>query len=490
MVYYCYDLPAIAPYARGREERPVGITLFFFILAPLCLIWATRPTRLLQLLLVFGIFEAAAAVTVGGLGIAPNTLPAITFVGYVGLQLILGARYPGLARTWSLAFPLVLVSVWAMSMSWLAPRLFEGRAYVWPQKSTPPFVITALSPETANLNQNLYLFLNIVTFVLVSFYMTRSRVSSLSILQAYLVSLLLAFAFGVWEFFAHIAHVPFPSATVYSNPGWSILTDQTIGSLPRVNATFSEPSSFGGYMAAGAFCSGWLILNRYPGMLVKWAFFLSVSGVLLSTSATGIVSLGAGMIIVTLLALTTHTRRFLPVIKKLAVPMAIGSFFFLVLTSVLLPSFFSNIGAVFDTVVNKQNSDSYTERSSTDLDSLHAAIDTFGMGVGWGNNRSSSLIPGLLATIGLPGMLGLVWFGARIFLQVVRLQPTDENNDDVLLVRGSSAALIGYLIPACLSAPTITAITFYVLLALLVGGITRAKTTHMGHHVNIETVLS
>lgn len=453
----------------------MGITLFFFVLAPLCALWVNRPDRLLQLVLLTGIFEAGAAVTIGGLGIAPNTLPAVTIIGYVAMQVLLGARYPGVARVWRLAFPLILVALWAVALSWIAPRLFEDQVYIWPQKSTPPFVLTPLSPSTANLHQNLYLILNITLCIVVAVYATRSSFAPVALLRSYLASLPLALFFGVWQFGSRVAHLPFPSSVLYSNPGWSILTEQSIGALPRINATFSEPSSFGGYMAAGAFCCGWLMLNQYPGKLVKIAFMSAIFGVFLSTSATGIVSLFAGAILVTLMGVTTHARRFLPVIKRLFLPAVLSTIVITLLVIVLLPSVVHNLEVVIGTVLDKQDSDSYNARSSTDLDSIQAAMDTFGIGVGWGNNRSSSLIPGLLATVGILGVFGLVWFGLRLAVRVRRIAKRPAVKGDVFLVQGCCGAIVGYLVPACLSAPTITAISFFALLGLLIAGVVRSE---------------
>lgn len=460
----------------------MGITLFFLVLAPLCLLWINRPERLIQLMIIMGIFEASAAITVGGFGIAPNTLPAIAMVCYIGAQFLLGARYPGRARVWPLLIPLLVVAGWAILTSWLSPRFFEGRVYVWPQKSTPPFVITPLTPSSANLNQDLYLLLNIVIFVMVALYMTRQGAPGrpfhpVSILRAYFASVLLAFGFGVWQFASHVAHVPFPSDMLYSNPGWSILTEQTVGSLPRINATFSEPSAFGGYMAAGAFCAGWLILNDFPGTLVRITLAAAVAGVFLSTSATGIVTLGIGALIVVLMGVTIHAKRFLPMIKRRAIQFLIFSIVIMVLVTVMTPDLLTSLGTIVDSVTNKQDSESYNARSSTDLDSLQAAIDTFGFGVGWGNNRSSSLIPGLLAAIGIPGMLGLIWFAWRLISRVRSLRRMDRKLEDIQVVNGASAALAGYLVSACLSAPTITTASFYVFLALLISGIARAEGT-------------
>ncbi len=62
------------------------------------------------------------------------------------------------------------------------------------------------------------------------------------------------------------------------------------------------------------------------------------------------------------------------------------------------------IAAFVETTVNeKVGSASYNERSGANSESYDIFLDTFGIGVGLGANRASSLFPGVLSNTGLVG---------------------------------------------------------------------------------------
>jgi hypothetical protein len=72
------------------------ITLLGLALVPLSLFWALRPERLLQLALISSIFEAAAALVLGGsFGLQPAMFPGLLFIAFIVSQYGLGMRYPG-----------------------------------------------------------------------------------------------------------------------------------------------------------------------------------------------------------------------------------------------------------------------------------------------------------------------------------------------------------------------------------------------------------
>src|ERR1700760_3026159 len=71
------------------------ITLLGVILIPLSLLWAANPVRLLQLALISAVFEAAAAVVLGGFGLQPAMVPGLLFIANIVVQYALGMRYPG-----------------------------------------------------------------------------------------------------------------------------------------------------------------------------------------------------------------------------------------------------------------------------------------------------------------------------------------------------------------------------------------------------------
>nr|WP_321983145.1 hypothetical protein [uncultured Lichenicoccus sp.] len=420
------------------------------------------------------VFEAAAALIIGNLGVQPGLLPAMTFMGFVLLQLLLGAQYPGARESWRLVRPLVAVTAWALVTSYVMPRLFEGQAYVWPQKELPPFVIEPLQPTSSNINQDVYLFLDCALVVLGSCFFTRSRLPLLPFLRTYFISGLVVAFIAVWQFASKIAGVPYPTSLFYSNPGWAILTGQSIGFVPRINATFSEPAALAGYMASIVCASGWVMLQGHRDLLVRLAFIAGLGTMALSTSTTGFATLAVVAVGVPIYAVLSGSARRVAMVLKVGVPvvLVLGLAFFAGET--LVPRFDSNVDLVVSATMDKQQSTSYNDRTNADVDSLAAAIQTFGLGTGWGSNRSSSLLPGILASVGVPGLLGLIWFGAGI-TRVVRRVRSSASPEQSMVIDGCCGGVFAFVLAALISGPTISSVTFYFLLSLLIGCAVRAE---------------
>lgn len=453
----------------------MGLTAFSFILLPLCLFWAMAPDKLLKLMAVVSIFEAAAALTIGSFGVQPGLVPALAFMGYVVLQLLLGASYPGMAGAWRLTRPFVFMTVWAVATSYVMPRAFEDAVYVWPQKSTPPFVLTALAPNPANINQDMYLIIDCIFLVLTAAYLTKSRLALGSFIRAYLMSGFVVAAVSVWQFASRVAHLPYPESLFYSNPGWAILTEQSIGAVPRINGPFSEPAALANYMASIVCATGWLLLQGNKEPMIRWLFVAGLMTMAISTSTTGfgvLAIVGAG---VPAYALLSGSSRMMASILKVALPMVLlGGLAFLA-ASTFVPGFDKNVSEVFSATLNKQQSSSYEERTGADLDSIAAMIDTYGLGVGWGSNRSSSLIPGLLAGVGLPGFAALLWFAFGLAGRVRAAHRIGCTGEQRLVMDACCGGITGFLLGAILSGPTITSITFFFLLGLLIACATRVQ---------------
>jgi hypothetical protein len=446
----------------------MNVTAFTFILAPLCLLWFSSPTKLLQLLLIAGVFEAAAALTLGGVGLQPGMAPGLTFLAYMAIQGLLGARFAGTAEALHDTRPFVALTVYAVLSSVIMPRLFEGIVFVWPQKATPPFVLTALEPNASNLNQDFYLLINCAFLVAATIFMTKSRVSLMSLFRTYLYSGVVVAGVSVWEFANRLAGVPYPESLFYSNPGWAVLTEQSIGSTPRINGPFSEPSALGGYMVAIVCATSWLLLQGHRDRILPRMLIVGLFTTMISTSSTGfgvLALLGAG---VPAYGLVTGSRRLLAGVAKIGIPLLLLVAIIYGGASIFSPQFNKNVEQIIDGTLNKRGSDSYESRTSTDIDSLAVAIDTYGLGAGWGSNRSSSLLPGLLSTVGVPGLLCLLWFAFGIARRVRAAKRAGCSKEYLFVIDGCCGALAGYLLAALLSGPTINALGFYFLLALLI----------------------
>ncbi len=451
----------------------MSVTVFSFIILPLCLLWAGSPALLLRLMLIVSIFEAAAAFVVGGLGVQPGLPPALAFIGFVSLQLLLGVRYPGTRQTLRAVLPFVLVTAWALVSSYVLPRMFAGKVMVWPQKQLPPFSITPLEPTSSNINQDCYLLIDCVFCVASALYLTKTGLRLVSFLNAYLISGFLVAAVSVWQFASKVAGIPYPEDVFYSNPSWAILTAQSIGRVPRINGPFTEPAALATYMFSIVCATGWIMLRGNATPMTRTLLTVALLTMLLSTSTTGFAALGIVGACLVVLAVLSGSFKMVVQALKVVLPLVLVFGLAAGAAGVVVPNFGRNVSEVIDATLNKQESSSYADRTSADLDSLTEAMDTSGLGVGWGSNRSSSLIPGLLAGLGLPGVLGLAWFAASLTRHVrmaKRLQPTTEQ---MMVIDGCCGGTVGFILASALSGPSISSVTFYFLIALLIACLAR-----------------
>ena len=450
------------------------MTAFGLLLFPVCLAFALRPIALLQLALIASVFEAAAALNLGGLGLQPAIIPSTMFCAYVLLQLLLGVQYSGQREIWRPIVPMAMFAAWALAASVALPHLFEGQVSVHPQKLEPPFAAVLLQPTTAGLNQDIYLLVDCAMLLFTSLLTCSSIAQPSKVIKAYFWSGYLAVAVGIWQFANKIAGVPFPDSFFYSNPGWSILATQQVGLVPRINGSFAEPSAFAGFMVGIACSTAWVALNGPTTLFVRGLLGSAVMMVLLSTSTTGYGVLAILGTLASVYALVRGTRRMQHQVLRLGIIVALT----LVVTTLTTTAFFPEVNEaasqVFASTLDKQDSQSYEERSAADSDSLDLAVQTYGLGVGWGGNRSSSLIPGILGNVGVIGMACLIWFGCSLTRLASKASRVMANAEDLVVVRGATGAILGTLTAALLAGPSITSLSFFALLGLLIGTSARA----------------
>jgi hypothetical protein len=439
-----------------------------------CLISSLRPVVLLQLALVASVFEAAAAVTFGGLGLQPAMLPAAFFSAYMGLQILLGARYAGSALIWRSFMPMALFAGWALLSSVLLPRLLQGQVWVSPQKLEPPFAEVLLDPSTLSKNPDIYLVVDCLILLFVALFASGPSSRASRVMNAYVVSGYVAVGIGLWQFANKVAGVPFPEDFLYSNPGWTIHSGQTIGGIPRINGSFSEPAAFAGFLVNIVCSTGWMAINGNGGRSVRILLAAALVMVLLSTSTTGYGVLAMAAAGLTLYALVRGTRRLRGRILSMGVVLVLSLAVVGLTTTAFLPAVNEAAAEILASTMGKKESQSYEERSNADAQSLQIAADTGGIGVGWGGNRSSSLIPGILSNVGVPGFAALLWFAFAMVRLVGRSLAVIRDPRDLAVIQGAIGSVLGSLGAALLSGPSITSVTFFAMLGLIIGASARA----------------
>lgn len=449
------------------------ITAIGGILLPLSLILANRPWRLLALVFFYSVFAAAAIVTVGGAGITPALVPASLFALSFLVSVFSGVRYPGERRALVLLTPFILVVTGALASSVIMPRLFLGEVLVWPQKVSLFFVRSPLAPNAGNYTQDMYLLSNALLTTTAAIYLTRPGAKLGKLFDCYLSASFLADAIAFWQFAGNTFHVWYPTAFFLSNPGWAQLSDESVGSLIRLNGTFSEPSSLSAYLSAVVCASAWLILNGDKRRMPRFAFGFGLVVVLVSTATTGYTTLGAMICLLVLRSVASGSAKFK---QRAAAGLFAGLMVIttvVVVTPMIAPKVASEAAMVVTSTLNKGQTSSYRARTAVDHDSFGEMVATSGLGVGWGSNRSSSLLPGLCAAIGIWGIGGLIWFGISLYLGLRKIPRYTRNSELRLVVNGASAAVLSTLVSGVISEPTISSPDFYLLLAILVAAAAR-----------------
>jgi hypothetical protein len=449
------------------------MTSLGLVFIPLCLLFWNRPARLLELVFIGSAFAAAAVLVIGSYGVMPGLIPTSMFVAYIIIKLLTGTRYPGEKTALIILLPFIATTFWAMASSILMPRFFEGQILVWPQKPGGFFVITPLSPNSGNLTQDLYLLAASALAVTATIYLTAPTRNLTRLLNAYFAANLLVCFIAVWQFMGNTFGVWFPTDFFLSNPGWALLSQESAGSIIRITGPFSEPAALASYLCGAVGAAGWVLLNGHKSVIARFVFWLSGIVVLLSTSTTGYIALVIMLAVASAYTLFLGTNRLRASVGLLLCGLAGAAFLFIILVPILSPKIWHIIQEITTGTLNKQSSSSYNDRTSTDKDSLHAAVESYGLGVGWGSNRSSSLIPGLLASLGFPGIFLLVWFGINLTRYVRIAHRLAKSPDPRLVMHAATGGIFGTLSAGVLSGPAITSPDFYLLLALLVAAATR-----------------
>jgi hypothetical protein len=445
------------------------LTTLGLALMPLTLIWVVNPVRLLQLAFVTAVFEAGAAMVIGAFGLPTALVPGLMFITFIVAQYALGMRYPAEAVVFWALTPLLALLGYALLSVVVLPDAFAGTIMVAPQKNDPlqpGFVPLAFS--AGNITQPLYLAMNAVVATATALFLTRSAIPYRSIMSAYLLGGYVVVGLAFWQFVSRTTGLPFPSEILYSNPSWAIV-DQTMGSVPRIQGPFSEPAGLAFYLSGLCFCCLWLTAHGHRMMHMTWLLALAILAMLLSTSTTGILTLAVGLPLILAVTAARADARALGRLGKTCGLLMLGGLLALTPVLIMKPALLNAVSSVVDATLTKGDSASFSERTATDLAALDTVNATYGLGVGWGSFRSSSLLPGLVANAGVFGVVAVLWLGLRTTQLVLRRKAAVRDHPGRLLVDGFSAALCGQFTAALFSAPTIASLAFFLQLGCVIG---------------------
>jgi len=446
-------------------------TILGAALIPLAAWGAGNTGWLIRLAMVAVIFEAGAALVIGGnpgFGLPPAMVPGLLLIAHIVVQYALGMRYAGEGIVLRAAAPLIAFMAFAIGTAMLLPDIHAGQMLIWPNRPDPVFPSAVpLAFNSGNVTQSLYLAMNVAMAVGAGLALTGRGVRWRGLLNAYLLSGYLVVGFCFWDFANRIAGVWFPAEALRSNPSWTIVT-QSLGPVPRIQGPFAEPAALAFFLSGLAFCCLSLCMKGHATMRPMLLLMLTILCMLLSTSTTGIMILVFGLPLVLIMGGGNALARMR--IQRTLVSMVLAAGIVLVPLVLALPSLVDSAAVVLESTLEKGDSSSFEDRMEMDRLAVDAMMQSWGIGIGWGSTRSSSFIPGILGNAGIVGLGLLVWFGvalSKLIRRAGRLAPPQHPARPAL--DGFTAAVCGQLCAALLSAPTISSLGFFLHLALVFG---------------------
>lgn len=374
---------------------PIGLA--FLVAVIVCL--AISPRSLVWVLSAAVPFSHTAMVVVGSNGLSPFWcvgLVAVARLGYLQIRRALRLRHsqrPRHGRPVKLTgatLALALFAVYGTVITVVGPALFRGVGVITPRGGLDSQIdnFTPLTYTTSNVAQLAY----VVVGVLVVMYLATEPPRTIRVIEAAIIA---GFAITL---FKHFLPDLWPQAWFDSNPSYYY---HYIFDGARERGPFAEPSLMGmflgtslAYLVAGFWRARTAVRVLYGVLFLIGVYLYSVS-----YTGTALLSLGgvAGMaVLYTLWRLLRHgTKRARLVFLACAAA---------IVTLTLI--FWDTVSKYsVQLVIEKLGSDSFANRNASNFNSFHVLVDSFGLGVGLGSDRPSSLFFVLLSCVGVIGTL-------------------------------------------------------------------------------------
>jgi hypothetical protein len=358
-----------------------------------------------------GATSAGAFLTVGSTSIPTFYVVALGGILLLAIHSLIVPRQRELVPVRRIpGVPMLAVFLaWSTLVTLISPLVFDGATLVSP---TATHLVAGVITDS-NVAQVTYLAIGIGVVVLLA----RSRRAGPEIIG---LSLWVAIALSFWRYFYTTVGLPFPDGLFDNSAGFAYI-ETAAGGAVRFRGIFSEPSALAG-SAIIAMAYGFSRAVHLQGLRKLGPLVLVGISIFLGFVSTSTTFLVAGVALIAIVGLTfglgflARRTRFSVGVTVLGCVLAIAALW-------LLPAVGEFVGTALG---EKVSSPSYSERSSADSDSYRVFIDSWGIGVGLGAGRASSILPTILSTTGLVGTLlftgAIVGVAARSFA-LHRLRP-------------------------------------------------------------------
>ena len=374
---------------------------------------------MLALFLAAVLFQSAAAIKFGAIGITPgHVLLAIPFLQVFG-KLHHRAALFNLIRFPNEGFWLLLICIYSLASGYFFPRLFFLDTEVNPIGTTmfePSMSSVPLGPSSGNFTQPIYILGSFLVYVTIAS-LTRDTVNMRHMMNALLIYVALDIAFALLDLVAYWTGLGSYLSFIH-NGNYVFHLDEVDVGLKRIAGAFSEAAAFAtATLGTLAFTLRLWVGGIRPSLMAVLTMTQLIL-IVLSTSSTGY----GGIVVV-----CSAFYLYLAVGAVRRGP-SLGSAMFLIfapLVSIgivlavrLNGDAWSTVLDLLDSVIfSKSSSDSAADRNALNAQAWVNFVDTGGLGAGAGSARTSSFPLAVLANIGLPGVMGYAAFLAMVLFR-------------------------------------------------------------------------
>lgn len=440
------------------------VTPFGLIIAVIgfILLLRAKVQAVFWLMIICTAFGGSAALLMPALGGASVPPAQFAVIFLVARCLLPGSgQYEAVADALRANVLLGAFTAYGIVTAFIAPHLFEGTMQVVSlryQAVASLFATTALAPSPQNVTTTVYLVGTFLTAV-TAYVALRDRQSALTYVKVAVIIVAIHTFFGVTG--SVLKNTGYDAVIAFFRNANYAQNDQSIHGIVRINGIWPEASSY------AAYGFDWFVLVFecwFRNVLPKWtgpAAALMVLVLFLSTSSTAYGALTIYFAI--FLARVLISPKSLPASKGLAIAgAALMVIIIIALICFLFPAFATLFWKLLlQVTVNKQGSDSGLQRAFWAKTGLNAFVASWGIGIGPGSFRSSTITTAMIGSVGVIGTTAFLLHVIRV-LKPLRISTYYGDlsrvgiPSDVAGRVGAAAswAVVAVLIETALIAPT------------------------------------
>lgn len=407
-------------------------------------------------LVVCTMFDGSAAIALPSLG--GSTIPPVQFaLAFILLRIFVprGGYYGFVPAAVVENKWIIFFAIYGIVMSYVGPRLFGGVIEVFPMRPNPTmglFDTVPLVPTAQNFTAAFYL---VGTFLLaiVSYTLCQTRGGAEALITALLIASWFHILTGLIDLITR--GTPFDAIlSVFRNGGYSAL-DLSISGFIRIRGVLPEASSYAGigFTMFVANAEMWYRSLR-PKLTGIVAAVLAVI-LVISTASTAYVAIAAYVFFFGLRAMIFPSVAPKGKIMAAVVVACLIIFGLSIMMAVVPRLPFAIYELIVEMTVGKPTSVSGQQRLFWAMQGWHAFVASYGLGVGPGSFRSSSMLAAILGSMGVVGVLTFLFYLKVVFRTSARstwgIGPTFANS---LGGAFGTAALIS-LVPAAVASPNV-----------------------------------